>query len=167
MREDIVNVLRYERAETLKIARSLPEDIVAKRPGGLAQSPAWIVCHLYLADSLLGGNVGLVPGDMTALFRDVGPDSDIDRAGEALATHFGGWGAAIDAAANSHRALLDAIARLSEADWAATHPSDEAREYFPTIGHNVVYTVWHEGNHGGQLRAWVHAARHEGLLPGG
>ena len=160
----IVDTLQYERAETLKIARSIPETVVAVRPGGLAQSPAWIVCHLYLADNLLGKNLGLVPGDMQSLFKDVGPGSDVDRAGDALRTHFGGWSAAIESAANSHRALLDAIASLSDAAWTAPHPSENVREYFPTLGHNVVYNVWHEGNHGGQLRAWMHAARHEGLL---
>ncbi|MGD1915960.1 MAG: DinB family protein [Phycisphaerales bacterium] len=164
MRDLIIETLRYERAEALKIARSVPDGIVAARPGGLAQSPAWIVCHLYLADNLLGKHLGLVPGDMQALFEDVGPGSDLDRAGEALHTHFGGWGAAIDAAANSHRALLEAIAAISEAAWAAPHPKESVREYFPTIGHNVVYNVWHEGNHGGQLRAWMHAARYEGVL---
>ena len=165
MRDLIVETLRYERAETLTIARSLPEGIVTTRPGGLAQSPAWILCHLYLADNLLGKNLGLVPGDMQALFKDVGPGSDVDRAGEALQVHFGGWAAAIDAAAVSHRALLDAISSISDAAWAAPHPSENARAYFPTLGHNVVYNVWHEGNHGGQFRAWMHVAKHEGLLP--
>ena len=164
MRDLIVETLRYERAETLKIARSLPADVVARRPGGLAQSPAWIVSHLYLADNLLGKNLGLVPGDMQSLFKAVGPGSDVDRAGEAMATQFGTWTNAIDAAAGSHRALLDAIAGVSEADWSAPHPSENARAYFPTLGHNVVYNVWHEGNHGGQLRAWMHAARQAELI---
>ncbi|MEQ8316312.1 MAG: DinB family protein [Phycisphaerales bacterium] len=164
MRNLIIETLRYERAENLKIARSLPEGTVARRPGGLAQTPAWIVCHFYLADNLLGKSLGLVPGDMQGLFKEVGPGSDVDRAGEALATHFGTWTNAIDAAANSHEALLGAIAGVSDEAWAAPHPNENARSYFPTIGHNVVYNVWHEGNHGGQLRAWMHAARHEGLL---
>lgn len=164
MRELIIDTLRYERAENLKIARSMPEDIVAQRPAGLSQSPAWIVCHLYLADNLLGKSLGLVPGDMQALFKDVGPGSDVDRAGEAMVTHFGGWLNAIDAATHSHEALLESIVGVSDEAWSAPHPNENARSYFPTIGHNVVYNVWHEGNHGGQLRAWVHAARQAGLL---
>jgi hypothetical protein len=28
-----------------------------------------------------------------------------------------------------------------------------------------MYIVWHEGDHGGQLRAWIHAARHADLIP--
>lgn len=160
----IIETLRHERAEAIKIARSIPEQHCATQAGGLAQSPAWIVCHYYLADSLLSQNLGVVPGDMQMLFEDVGPGSDLSRAGEAMRTHFGSWAGAIDAAETSHAALLEAIAAASPAALSAPHPSEIAREYFPTVGHNLVYMVWHEGNHGGQLRAWMHAARHGGLI---
>lgn len=160
----IIETLRYERAEVIKIARSIPEQHCAAQAGGLAQSPAWIVCHLYLADNLLSQNLGVVPGDMQKLFEDVGPGSDVSRAGEALRTHFGSLAGAIEAAEMSHRALLEAITAASPELLASPHPSEIARQYFPTVGHNLVYMVWHEGNHGGQLRAWMHAAKHEGLI---
>lgn len=160
----IIETLRHERAEAIKIARSIPEQHCAALAGGLAQSPAWIVCHFYLADNLLSQNLGVVPGDMQKLFEDVGPGSDVSRAGEAMRTHFGSWPGAIEAAETSHRALLEAIAAASLELLASPHPSEIAREYFPTVGHNLVYMIWHEGNHGGQLRAWMHAARHAGLL---
>lgn len=163
-RELIIETLRHERAEAIKIARSIPEQHCAAQAGGLAQSPAWIVCHFYLADNLLSQNLGVVPGDMQKLFEGVGPGSDVTRAGEAMRTHFGTWTGAIEAAEMSHRALLEAIAAASPELLAAPHPSEAARAYFPTVGHNLVYNVWHEGNHGGQLRAWMHAARHEGLI---
>jgi|GEM_PF-609301 len=164
-REIIIETLRYERAEAIKIAQPIPEQHCTVQAGGLAQSPAWIVCHLYLADNLLSQNLGVVPGDMQKLFEDVGPGSDLSRAGEAMQAHFGGWLGAIEAATASHAALLEAIAAASPESLATPHPSEVAREYFPTVGHNLVYNVWHEGNHGGQLRAWMHAARHEGLIP--
>lgn len=160
----IIETLRYERAEAIKIARSIPEQHCAVQAGGLAQSPAWIVCHLYLADNLLSQNLGVVPGDMQQLFEDVGPGSDLSLAGDAMRTHFGGWSNSIEAASASHAALLEAIASASPESLAAPHPNEAARAYFPTVGHNLVYNVWHEGNHGGQLRAWVHAARASGLL---
>lgn len=163
-RDILIETLRYQRAEALKIARCIPEQQCAARAGGLAQSPAWIVCHLYLADNLLSQNLGVVPGDMQELFKDVGPGSDVSRAGEALQTHFGTWTETVEAATTSHAALLEAVAAASLELLAAPHPNEIARRYFPTVGHNLVYNVWHEGNHGGQLRAWMHAARQAGLL---
>lgn len=164
MRQLIIDTLRYERAETLTLAKTLPEGVVGERPGGLAQSPAWIVCHLYLADNLLAKSLGLAPGDTRALLEDVGPGSDVGRARQALATHFGTWSNAIESATTSHESLLEAISAVSDESWSSPHPNAPVRAYFPTLGHNVVYNVWHEGNHGGQLRAWLHAARASGLV---
>lgn len=160
----IIETLRHERAEAIKIAQSIPEEHSSTQAGGLAQSPAWIVCHLYLADNFLGQNLGVVPGDLQKLFEDVGPGSDLSKAGQAMRTHFGNWNGAIEAAANSHKALLEAISNATPELLASPHPREAAREFFPTVGHNLVYMVWHEGNHGGQLRAWMHAARQVGLI---
>ena len=164
MRSRIIETLRYERAEALKIARTVPESHAAERVAGLSQSPAWIVCHLYLADNMLGKHLGMVPGDMRQLMKDVGPESDVSRAGEAMRTHFGSFEGAIAAATRSHEALLEAVEKASQSTLDAPHPSEHARAYFPTLGHNLVYNVWHEGNHGGQLRAWMHAAKQAGLI---
>ncbi|MEO1007371.1 MAG: DinB family protein [Planctomycetota bacterium] len=162
----LLDSLRYDRTATLELAASVPEPHCGTRAGGVGQTPAWIVAHLHLADSRQGLRYGVEPVcDLDGLMRDVGPASDLDRAADAVRTHFGDWAGAIRASTESHARLLAAIAAAPEELLLGPHPAEEVREWFPTLAHNLVYAVWHEGNHGGQLRAWMHAARAAGLLP--
>lgn len=161
----IARTLEYDRAENLKLARSIPEAVCDQRPAGLVQSPCWIVCHLCLADTLQHDSLtSNTPQLDKIFFAEFGPESDTSRARELMSARFGSWSDAIEAAAASHSKLVDAIRGAELEHLLAPHPNDRVREWFPTLADNIAYAVWHEGNHGGQLRAWIHAAKHADLL---
>ena len=168
MLDSIIRCLEHDRAANLAIARGIPGDVCDALPAGLAQSPCWIVCHFALADTRQhAAFTGRAPdsGD-DAFFVEFGPGSHDGPARERMIARFGSWPGAIDAAEASHRRLLDALRAADPAVLTAPHPSERARVYFPTLADNLAYACWHEGNHGGQLRAWLHAARAAGVLPG-
>lgn len=161
----IAGTLEYERAENLKLARSIPGDICDRLPAGLVQSPCWIVCHFCLADTLQRESITSdAPGFDKAFFDEFGPESDFAMAREHMNARFGSWSDAIEAAAASHAKLVDAVRNADLDRLLAPHPNERVREWFPTLASNISYALWHEGNHGGQLRAWIHAAKHAGLL---
>jgi len=165
MLEPIARTLAYDRSENLKLARSVPEDICDQLPAGLAQSPCWIVCHLCLADTLQHESLtSNTPGFDNAFFAEFGPGSDTTMARALMNARFGSWSDAINAAAASHAKLVDAIRNAEMDRLLAPHPNERVRAWFKTLADNICYAVWHEGNHGGQLRAWIHAAKHANLL---
>lgn len=162
--EAIARSLEHDRNETLKIARTIPDAACAQQPAGLKQSPCWIVCHLALADTLQLASLTTGKRDRGQLFDDFGPTSDLSKSHEHMTAHFGTWHNAIDAAAATHTKLTAAIRHADTEQLAKPHPVDSIREWFPTLNDHLCYILWHEGNHGGQLRAWTHAAKHAGLL---
>lgn len=162
--QSIARSIEYDRNETLKLARTIPENICDQHPAGLVQSPCWIVCHLGLADTLQLASLSTGTRERGDYFDQFGPASDHAKAREHMNTRFGSWHQAIDAVADMHAKLVEAI-RQSDADkLAEPHPAESVREWFPTLNDHLMYIVWHEGNHGGQLRAWLHAAHHAGLV---
>lgn len=166
MLEPITRVLEYERRATLDLARTIPDAACDARPAGLAQSPCWIVCHLGLADARQHGTLTVgKPGGDDGYFQQFGPGSDLARAREHMLARYGSWHAAIDAVAAGHTRLLDAVRAADPVRLAAPHPNERVRDIFPTLGDNLAYAVWHEGHHGGQLRAWAHAARYASIVP--
>lgn len=166
MPEPIARVLEYERRATLDLARTIPDRACDARPAGLAQSPCWIVCHLGLADARQHGTLTIgKPGGEDGYLQQFGPGSNIARGREHMLARYGSWFDAIDAVAAGHARLLDAVRAADPARLAGPHPNERLRDIFPTLADNIAYAVWHEGHHGGQLRAWAHAARHAGILP--
>lgn len=165
MLDAVANCLAHDRRANLDLARAIPDAVCDRRPAGLIQSPCWIVCHLGLADTLQHAalTTGTRPRD--AYFDQFGPESDHARAREHMLDRYGSWPAAIDAVAAIHARLVDAIRTADPGRLAAPHPVESIRAWFPTLNDHLMYIVWHEGNHGGQLRAWIHAARHADLIP--
>ena len=166
MIEALIRTLQYDRSENLNLARSIPESVCDQLPAGLKQSPCWIVCHLCLADTRQAGSLttGKPVGDDDGFFEEFGPSSDLTKARQHMNTRFGSWSYAIDAAEQSHKRLTDAITAADPQALSQPHPNEKVREWFPTLNDNLTYAAWHEGNHGGQLRAWVHVARQAGIL---
>lgn len=164
MLDTIARGIAHDRNENLALARSIPEGVCAERPAGLVQSPCWIVCHLGLADTLQHASIATGKRERGEYFAQFGPESDLSKAREHMIARFGSWRNAIDAVAATHAKLLDAIRNTDPAAPAKPHPVEQIRQWFPTLGDHLMYIVWHEGNHGGQLRAWIHAARHAGLI---
>lgn len=165
MLDTIARSLAYDRAENLALARTIPEAVCDQRPAGLPQSPCWIVCHLGLADSRQRASITTGKADHDeAYWHEFGPDSDTTKARQHMNARFGSWHQAIDAAAATHARLTEAIRNADPVKLAQPHPNESIREYFPTLNDGLIYASWHEGNHGGQLRAWIHAARHAGLI---
>lgn len=166
MLRSIADTLERERAATLDLARTVPEAVCDALPAGLAQSPCWIVCHIGLADARQRGTLttGKPGGDDDGYFQEFGPGSDVSHARERMAARYGSWPAAIEAVAANHARLVDAVRTADPDRLAGAHPNPRVRDFFPTLAHNVAYAVWHEGHHGGQLRAWMRAAREAGLL---
>ncbi len=162
----IANTLEHQRRDILAIARAIPDEPCDRLLAGLPYSPCWIVGHLCLADRLQTGS--LIGGRREATedghFEEFGPGSDISQARANMTARFGSWSAAIDAAAATHTDLLKALRAADPDRLSKPHPIEPVRAYFPTLADNMAYAVWHEGHHGGQLRAWIHAARHEDAI---
>ncbi|MFK7884389.1 MAG: DinB family protein [Phycisphaerales bacterium] len=164
--QSIARSIEYDRNETLKLARAIPELVCDRQPAGLIQSPCWIICHLGLADTLQLASLTTGTRERGDYFEQFGPNSDHAKAREHMNSHFGSWHQAIDAVADMHAKLVKAI-RDADADaLAKPHPAESIREWFPTLNDHLMYIIWHEGNHGGQLRAWIHAAQHSGITTG-
>lgn len=166
MLELIARTLEHERRANLDIARKIQPEHCARRPADLAQSPCWIICHLCLADTLQTLDLLGQPDSKEdrVFFDEFGPDSNPNRALELMNARFGSWPAAITAASDSHRNLCQAIRECDAATLIQPHPQMHLRQYFATLADQIAYIIWHEGNHGGQLRAWLHAARHANLM---
>jgi len=166
MLNSIARMVEYDRKNTLDLARTIPSEVGDRPVAGLPHTPAWIICHLGLADTRQHGTLttGKPGGDDDGYWQQFGPDSDIARARQHMTARFGSWPAAIEAVAAIHTQLTAALRALDPARLALPHPNERVRAFFPTLADNVAYIPWHEGHHGAQLRAWVNAARHEGAL---
>ena len=138
-----------------QLVEGVPEARWAEQPGGIRNHPAWTVGHLccayHMALSLLGQESGMPEKWLETM--NIGTTPVADRGAypaqdELLAKYREG-----------HAKLASAAEAMTQEDSDREFPMEDYREFFPTIGHFMMYILLsHDQNHLGQLLAWRRAA---------
>lgn len=139
----------------------LPCERLAEQPPGVVNHPAWTVGHLAVGIDMaleLMGEATVCPAGWSEKHAPGNVPSD-DR------SMYAGKDELMERYNAAHAALVAAVGKADEAVYAAEMPVEAYREFFPTIGHAVMYMLMsHEPAHVGQVAVWRRAA---GLMPAG
>lgn len=147
----------------LMVAELLVQDLTAEQmtqqPHGLINHPAWNLGHLvsttHATCQLTGIESSLPDGwaEKFAAGAPPNPDGTQNPSKEELLAEFRAC----------HERLNKALPKIDSETMAKTHPDEDTRKYFPTIGDQIIYMMTaHEMDHLGQVAAWRRAM---GLKP--
>ena len=132
----------------------LSDEQMCAQPHGLINHPAWSLGHLVKSAhdccSLIGVDSTL-PDGWDETFKagtPPTPDAGASPAKEDLLRELRGV----------HARLAEALPGVEASALAAPHPIEPVRQYFPTVGDQIVYSMTaHEMDHLGQIAAWRRA----------
>jgi uncharacterized damage-inducible protein DinB len=154
MNDTLIRTLDRGRLQILLLVADLPDDQLAVQPAVGMNHPAWVLGHLAILDVITTDALEGHPAQLAPAIRATyGPDSTptADRARylpkARLVRNFD----------DGRLELLNRLGQTEPAVLERTNPNGALRGAFPTIGHLLQYTLWHDGYHGGQLSAWRRA----------
>lgn len=133
-----------------QVADLLPADLVAQPPGA-TNHPAWTIGHLIFACELIGGVIGLQPWLPDGWTKRYGSgstptaDSGQYESKDDLLAHL----------RDAQTRVMNAAARLDDAQLDQPFPHPSYLEVFPTVRHALVQVlVGHTAFHIGQVAVW-------------
>ena len=151
MNDTLIRTLDRGRLQILLLVADLPDDKLAQQPFAGMNHPAWVLGHLAVLDVISYDALWGQPAQIDPVIRETyGRDSlpTTDRARylpkAQLIRNFD----------DGRLELLNRLAQTDPATLDRPNPNPDRRTAFPTIGHLLQYTIWHDGYHGGQLSAW-------------
>lgn len=155
MIEHVTYLYRFNLGMAQRLVADLTPGQMVLQPSGVVNHPAWTLGHLAISANGLGSLLGLaseVPEGWDRVFATGGIPSgdaaDYPSKEELLA-----------ALAAQHERNTEAVLQADPAWFAAPHPDERRRRYFPTVGDVVIFLMTsHETSHLGQVSAWRRAA---------
>lgn len=159
----LIDALTKARAQTLRLCADLTDAQMTAEPECRVamNHPAWVLGHLFMLDAYAADMLGMhlsSPVDEAWAAR-YGPTSAPGGGESGL-----GKAELLEQMAMVRERLVGRLESMSvEGTDAAAHGLDSAtpdvtfRKDFPTLRHLVMYMLWHEAYHAGQLSAWRRA----------
>ena len=155
MLQHVTYVYKFNLGMAERLVADLTPEQMVLQPSGVVNHPAWSLGHLVLSANGLAVYLGLesqVPDGWDRVFATGGTPSgdegDYPAREELLA-----------ALTAQHERNTGAVLQADPASFAAPHPEERVRKYFPTLGDMVTFLMTsHETSHLGQISAWRRAA---------
>jgi hypothetical protein len=154
MNDTLIRTLDRGRLQILLFVADLPDDQLALQPAPGMNHPAWVLGHLAILDVITNDALQGHPAQIAPNIREIyGRDSQPTPVRSRYLPK-------AQLIRNFDDGRLELLNRLRDTDPATLdrpNPNLAFRPAFPTIGHILLYTLWHDGHHGGQLSAWRRA----------
>jgi hypothetical protein len=155
MIQHVTYVYRFNLGIAERLVADLTPAQMVMQPSGVVNHPAWSLGHLVLSSNGLAKLLGLpsqAPDGWDSIFATggipSGDEADYPSKAELL-----------EALAAQHERNTGAVLQADPASFAAPHPDERLRKYFPTVGDVVTFLMTsHETSHQGQVSAWRRAA---------
>ncbi|QAS53596.1 DinB family protein [Halobacillus litoralis] len=142
--EQIFQQINMVRKATLKGMDSVTEEQADKQPGGFSNTIRWNLGHIYVVQNSLIAKFGGIPTETPSRYLEL----------FAPGTKPADWQGDVPSLAELKQELEEQPARLKET--LTGKLDDEAAEAFlslPTVGEILNFTLYHEGVHGGMIKA--------------
>jgi uncharacterized damage-inducible protein DinB len=154
MNDTLIRTLDRGRLQILLLVADLPDDHLALQPSPGMNHPAWVLGHLAIldvitTDALQGHPAQIAPHIRETYGTDSSPTADRSR-----------YLPKSQLIRNYDDGRLELLNRLAQTDSMTLDnptPDPTLRRAFPTLAHLLLYTIWHDGHHGGQLSTWRRA----------
>lgn len=151
----------HARNQTLKLVADLSDNQMCLQPAPGMNHPAWVLGHLYVVEfnlfKTVNGGQGPTPDPALAEIYGMNSKPVADQSKYLPKAFY------VEKLAEMRAKIIARIKELTPEDLAQPHPDPARRERFPTILHALMlYGIWHETYHAGQLSAW---RRVQGLPP--
>ena len=155
MIEHVTYLYKFNLGVAGRLVDDLTPEQMVLQPSGAVNHPAWTLGHLVISANGLGRLLGLapeVPEGWDRVFATGGiPSGD--------AADYPSKDELLVALAAQHERNTEAVLQADPAWFAAPHPDERRRRYFPTVGDVVTFLMTsHEASHLGQVSAWRRAA---------
>lgn len=151
MNDTLIRTLDRGRLQIRLLVADIPDEQLAVQPAPGMNHPAWVLGHLAILDVVtydaLWGQVAQIdPAARETYGSNSKPTAERGR-----------YLSKAQLVRNFDDGRLELLNRLSQTDPTVLerpNPNPERRGAWPTIGHLLQYTIWHDGYHGGQLSTW-------------
>lgn len=153
--------LVHARTTVLEMVRSIPDDRLGDVPAQFDKNAAWLIGHLHLADDLTLSLLGADRSGLAAPSKEhsghFGPGSPGTVPLSIFRAALGSGAEAATRLEAGHARLVDAVRALPDSALARPITEERVRAYFPDVGTLLLYMLWHDGWHAGQLSQWCKA----------